>query len=97
MGKIYVGQTKLRIVRTCNVDITGATARKIKYIKPSGTAGELTATELTAATGDIYFDVVSTTTVDEPGSWITWAYVTFSDGRSAAGEPVIMKVYVEGT
>ena len=97
MGKIYVGQTKLRIQRTCNVDITGATVRKIKYIKPSGTTGELTATELTAATGVIYFDVVSSATLDEAGTWITWAYVTFSDTRVAPGEPVTMKVWVEGT
>lgn len=97
MGKIYKNQTKLRIQRTVNQDITAASVTSIKYVKPSGATGTLTASILTAATGVIYFDIVSSTTLDEAGMWTTWAYVTFSDTRSAAGEPVMMKVWEEGT
>jgi hypothetical protein len=97
MGKIYKNQTKLRIQRTVSQDITAASVTSIKYVKPSGASGTLTASILTAATGVIYFDVVSSSTLDEVGVWTTWAYVTFSDSRSAAGEPVTMKVYTEGT
>ena len=96
MGKIYKGQTKLRIQRTVSQDITAASVTQIKYVKPSGTAGALTASVLTAATGVIYFDVVSSSTLDESGIWKTWAYITFSDGRSADGENVSMKVYEPG-
>ena len=79
------------------MDITGATVTKIKYKKPSGVTGELTASVLTQATGVIYFDVVSSSTLDEAGTWITWAYVVFSDARLAAGEPVEMHILKEGT
>jgi hypothetical protein len=97
MGKIYKAQTKLRIQRTVSQDISGATALKIKYIKPDGTTGEWTATVGTAATGVIYYDVSSSSTLNLSGDWVTWAYVTFADARSAAGEPVMMRVYEEGS
>jgi hypothetical protein len=95
MGKIYKNQTNLQIERTAEVDITGATCI-IKYIKPSGETGSFPATIVTAATGIMKYDVTLSTDIDESGLWKTWAYATFSDGRSAPGEAVNMYVYNEG-
>lgn len=96
MGKIFKGQTKLRIQRTTNVDVTGGTC-VIKYKKPSGKKGSWNAVIANNTTGIIYFDVVSTDTLDEIGTWITWAHVTWEDQRAAAGEIVKMEIHTEGT
>jgi hypothetical protein len=96
MGKIYIGQTKLRIQLTVNQNITDATAI-IKYEKPGKKKGHFDATISNATTGVIHYDVVTESDLDEPGDWILWAYVTFSDQREAAGEPVKMAVYKQGT
>ena len=95
MGKIYLNQSSLRIQLTTNVDITGATARLIKYKKPSGTTGSWTAQPGDVGAGVIYYDLTGTE-LDEAGTWKIWAYVTFADARVAPGEPVIMIVLNEG-
>ena len=94
MSKIFKNQSSLEIELTTGVNIAGAIP-KIKYIKPSGTAGEFAATIVTAATGVIKYDIISTE-LDEAGAWKVWAYVTFSDLRTAPGESVTMNVYNEG-
>ena len=92
MGKIYKSQDSLRIKLTTSVDITGATVKKIYYKKPSGTIGSWDATVDVISTGVIYYDVVSGD-IDESGQWKFWAYVTFSDGRSAPGQYVAETIY----
>lgn len=94
MSKIYKNQSSLQIELTTGVDVTLATC-VIKYIKPSGTTGSWTATIVTAATGVIKYDLTGTE-LDQAGTWKIWAFVTFSDTRTAPGEPVIMNVYNEG-
>jgi len=96
MGKIFKGQTKLQIKLTVEQDITGATQTLIRYKKPSGARGEWSATPADPATGLLEFEPASSATLDECGQWIIWAYVVFSDGRTAAGEPVTMQVNGEG-
>ena len=93
---IYVGQSELRIQLTLSVDVTGATKTWIKYKKPTppGTVGHWPATILTAATGVIYYDVISTE-IDTAGVWTLWPFVTFSDNRSAPGAPTLMTVTAE--
>jgi hypothetical protein len=95
MGKVYLNQSSLRIHLTTNVDITGASVTQIKYKKPSDTTGNWTATVDDATVGSMYYDLTGTE-LDEVGTWILWAYVTFSDARSAPGEPVNMIVHTEG-
>lgn len=95
MGKIYLNQSSLRIILTTGVNISGASVRQIKYKKPSGTTGNWTATELDSGAGSIYYDLTGTE-LDELGTWTLWAYVMFSDGRSAPGEPVSVIVHTEG-
>ena len=96
MSNIYVGQSALRIQLTVGQDITSALALKIKYKKPDGTTGSWTATEKTAATGVIYYDVVEITELDPKGTWTFWAYVQFADGRVADGDAFKHKIYEVG-
>jgi len=95
MGKIYVGQTALRIQLTTNIDVSSATTN-IKYQKPDGTTGQWSAAVLDKDRGIIFYDVVDSTILDQEGEWIVWAHVTFSNGKVAAGEPVTLNIYSEG-
>jgi hypothetical protein len=98
MGKVYVNQDSLRIRLTTSVDITGATSLQIRYKKPSGSTSQVTATSEDDADGIIYYDLPQgSTLLDEAGDWLFWAYVTFSDNRSAPGEPARVHVYEAGT
>lgn len=96
MGKIYKGQTALTLRLTTGQDITDASALKIKYRKPSGLEGEWTASEVDATTGIISYTMADANQLNEVGLWTFWAYVTFSDSKVAAGEPVEKWVYDEG-
>jgi len=96
MGTIFKGQTKLQIKLTVEQDITGAVQTLIRYKKPSGARGEWTANIVNPATGILDFEPASAATLDETGQWTLWAFVQFSDGRTAAGEPVTMQVNGEG-
>lgn len=89
-------QTKLRMRRTTNVDISGYKSVEIRYITPSGTKGKFTAAVENASTGTIYYDVTEKTDISESGDWKTWAYVMFSDDRYAEGDVVIMQVKKPG-
>ena len=97
MGKLYAGQTKLRIRLTMNVDITGGSAW-IKYKKPNGTEGHWVATIENYGSGIIYYDI-SDSGNDIPaadyGEWLFWAFATFSDGHTAPGEVVREKFHSE--
>jgi len=95
MGKIYIGQTALRIQLTANIDINNADAF-IKYQKPDGTRGEWVASVYDADKGIIYYDMQATTDLDQEGDWIFWTYIEFGNGKVAAGEPVTIYVYPEG-
>lgn len=99
MNKIYSKQESLRIRLTTGVDIAEATTTKIKYRKPDGTKGEWGAEVEDATKGIIYYDVkktVSEADIDQAGVWKFWAYITFSDGRSAPGKVVKERIYSEG-
>jgi len=96
MGKIYLNQSSLRLKLVTGVDITGASVTQIKYKKPDGeTTGTFTATVEDAGAGSIYYDFADDE-LDQAGNWLFWAFITFSDGRSAPGEPVRVTVYEEG-
>ena len=96
MSKIYVGQNKLRITLTGNVDITSSTPY-IQYRKPDGTTGSWAGTIQTAATGVVYYELVETTELNIAGVWTVWLYVVFSDSRVAYGEPYKFTVYDPGS
>ena len=94
MSKIYVDQESLRLTLQTGVDISGSSARAIKFLKPDqSTTGSWDAT--VTGTEDLYYDFDGSE-LDVSGEWTFWAFVTFGDGRTAPGEPVFMKVYEEG-
>ena len=95
MNKIYVNQSALRIQLDTSQDVSDATVTQIKYIKPDGSTGSWNASASSSDDSLIYYDLTGTE-LDTAGRWTIWAYVTFSDLRSAAGEPYIMRVYAEG-
>lgn len=96
MGKIFVNQNALRFSVEVNVDITGSLVTHIKYKKPDDSIGFFIATIDDAEEGIMYYDVVNTTEIDQVGTWIMWAYIQFSDGRIAQGEPVKVEVHEVG-
>ena len=96
MGKIHTFQTALDITRTVGVDITGATETLLKYKKPSLAEGQWTATIDDAATGKVKYTVADNTVIDEYGTWIVWAKITFADSTVAESEATKMFVYKAG-
>jgi len=96
LSKVYKYQSALRIELTTGVDITGATVKRIKYKKPGGTEGYWDASVSDAITGVIYYDIQLDTEIDEAGEWTFWAYITFSDERSAPGEAMKHTFFTEG-
>lgn len=96
MGRLHKGQTRLRITLFCG-EITGVATALIKYKKPGGALGYWTATVVSETTGEIYYDVANTSDLDMEGAWTVWSHITFDDGDVAAGDPVKMAVYTEGS
>lgn len=95
MGKIYVGQTALKIEALTYTDLTDATAQVIKYKKPDATLGSFIATITDAKAGIIEYDVTSADDLDQAGEWTFWAYITFG-GDVVPGEPEILEIFNEG-
>ena len=95
MGKIYVGQTKLVINVDVKSDISGASAI-LKYCKPDGTTGSFSASITDASEGLISYEIASVNDLDQQGRYSMWAYVTYGDGKVAAGEPFDFLVLPEG-
>ena len=95
MGKIYLNQTKLRLIADTKTDITGSTTLEIRYRKPDATTGNFTGTMLSATDGTIFHDIQNSSDLDVSGTWKFWADVLFGDGRYALGEPYSIKIHVE--
>ena len=95
MGKIFKYQTALRITLKTFVDLEGIISAVIKYRKPNGSTGELAAAVGDTANGVIFHECIEGE-IDVSGWWAFWAYVTFADGRTAAGEAAKVYVWKEG-
>ena len=89
MGKIYKNQTALRISLDTNITLAAGDSAIIKYKKPDGNTGSWSAI---IDTPNVYYDIVSSSDLDQDGTWIFWSYVTFSGGGVAPGEPASVKV-----
>jgi len=94
---VYEGQTELTLRAKTEVDIQGAIATLIKYIKPDETTGSFAASIENAYKGIISYEVVDENDIVGVGKWILWAHVTFSNGKVAAGKPYTMEVSKEGS
>ena len=95
MGKIYVGQTAIKFEVDVATDVTGATCL-IKYKKPSGEEASWPAVITDAANGVFVGEPASADDLAQAGRYVIWGYVTFADGKSAAGEPEEYMIYPEG-
>jgi len=98
-GKIYVAQTHLVLELDCLSSLENADTFTIKYIKPDGiTTGfwddNIVITD--AALGIIERTSFAASDLDEAGQWIVWAYVEYTDGTVAPGEPDYLQVWNEG-
>ena len=92
-GKVYVGQTALRINFDLDDDITNYSAVVINVQQPTGTTATWTATVSDASTGAIYFSAFTTATLPVPRTYLLQPQVTFADGTSLKGETKKLVVY----
>jgi hypothetical protein len=95
MGRIYKGQSALRIVLKTFIDLEGIEVAVIKFRKPNGKQGEFTAGVSDSANGLIFHECLEGE-LDISGWWVFWAFITFSDGRTAAGETAKVFIWQEG-
>jgi hypothetical protein len=93
--KIFRLQSALRITIKTFCNLEGVLSAVIKYKKPNGKAGEFTAAVGDTERGIIYHECIEGE-IDTSGWWVFWAYVTFADGRIAAGEAARVFVWEEG-
>ena len=95
MGKIFVKQSALRITLKTFTDLEGIISAVIKYRKPNGKTGELSAAVSDTANGFVFHECIEGD-IDASGWWLFWAFITFADGRTAAGEAAKVYVWCEG-
>jgi len=96
MGRIFKGQSALRIALKTFCDLEGALMAVIKYRKPNGTIGEFASAISDMAQGIIFHECIEGD-IDVSGWWAFWALVTFADGRTAAGETAKVYVWKQGS
>jgi hypothetical protein len=95
MSRIFKGQSALRIILKTFTDLEGVVSAVIKCRKPDGSAGEFAAGVGDAAKGVIFHECVEGE-LDMAGWWVFWAFITFGDGRVAAGEAAKVFIWNEG-
>jgi hypothetical protein len=93
--KIFKFQSALRITIKTFCDLEGVLSAVIKFRKPNGKTGELTAAVGDTTKGAIFHECIEGD-IDISGWWAFWAFVTFADGRTAAGEVAKVFVWNEG-
>jgi hypothetical protein len=95
MGRIFKGQSALRITLKTFIDLEVIISAVIKYRKPDGSTGEFAAGVGNTAKGVIFHECIEGE-IDTAGWWVFWAFITFADGRTAAGEAAKVYVWKEG-
>jgi hypothetical protein len=96
MGRIFKGQSALRIVCKTFTDLEGIVSALIKYRKPDGSTGEFPAGVGDAVRGIIFHECIEGE-IDMAGWWVFWACITFGDGRIAPGEAAKVFIWNVGT
>jgi hypothetical protein len=95
MGKIFKGQSALRITVKTFTDLEDIENAVIRYRKPDGVTGEFPAAVGDSVKGVIFHECIEGE-LDVTGWWSFWAFVTFADGRTAAGEAAKVFIWKEG-
>jgi hypothetical protein len=95
MARIFKGQTALRINLKTFCDLEGILSAVIKYRMPNGSTGEFLAGVADTAKGVIFHECIEGD-LNVQGWWVFWAFITFADGRTAAGEAAKVYIWAEG-
>ena len=95
MGRIFKGQTALRITLKTFCDLEGVILTVIKFRKPNGFIGEFASAIGDTAKGIIFHECIDGD-IDVSGWWTFWAFITFADGRTAAGQAAKVYIWKEG-
>jgi hypothetical protein len=95
MGRIFKGQTALRITLKTFTDLEDVMTAVIRYRKPNGKTGEFAAAVGDTAKGVVFHECIEGD-INLSGWWLFWAFVTFADGRTAAGEAAKVYIWQEG-
>ena len=95
MGRIFKGQTALRLTLKTFTELKGVLTAVIKFRKPNGIMGEFATAVGDTAKGVIFHECIEGD-LDISGWWSFWAYITFADGRTAAGETAKVYIWKEG-
>jgi hypothetical protein len=95
MGRIFKGQSALRITVKTYTDLEGISGAALRYRKPDASTGEFAAGVQDEGKGIIFHECLEGE-LDQAGWWSFWAYITFADGRTAAGETAKVFVWQEG-
>ena len=96
MGRIFKGQSALRIMLKTFCDLEGIENAVIRYRKPNSRTGEFTAAVGDPVKGVIFHECIEGD-IDVSGWWAFWAFITFADGRTAAGETAKVYIWLEGS
>jgi hypothetical protein len=95
MARVFKGQSALRITLKTFTDLEDIISAVIRYCKPDGALGEFVAGVGDTAKGVIFHECIEGE-IDASGWWVFWAYITFGDGRTAAGEAARVFIWNEG-
>jgi hypothetical protein len=95
MSRIFKGQSALRITLKTFTDLEGIISAVIMYSKPNGSTGDFAAGVGDSGKGVIFHECIEGE-LDMAGWWAFWAFITFADGRTAAGEAAKVYVWKEG-
>jgi hypothetical protein len=95
MFRIFRGQSALRISLNTFVDLEDVLSAVIRYRKPNGKTGEFAAAVGDTAQGVIFHECIEGD-IDISGWWSFWAFITFIDGRTAAGQTAKVFIWNEG-
>lgn len=93
MGRIYRGQSALRIRIQTGSDLSQMTEGKICYINPGSETGIFPVIKEDSSDGILFYDVQEGD-LEQAGWWLFWVEVIFQDGRKGIGEK--RKVYIWG-
>jgi hypothetical protein len=94
MEKIYKNQGKFDLYLDTEVDATGSLNMSIDYETPTGNLGSFPA--ILSDTNTTLCHHFIDGELNEAGTWKFWSNVTYSDDRSATGQPVRIKIYEVG-
>ena len=95
MGRIFKGQSALRITLNTFCDLIGIEKAEIKYRKPNKSEGKFSAGVSDVEKGLIFHEVIEGE-IDLSGWWVFWAFITFADGRTASGQAAKVYIWKEG-